>query len=453
MHVDIEGEDFNKNNNIKCVKHPYHGKKFMQEVIEEYVQATSEVQTIGCLIYSRALLCAYKDNPKSISKRFFQQGFVQAAMRAATDTSEKVEYCRNDCPDVTRYLQEAQALIHKEKGDLKKMLDDNTIDELNDAERTFIEKQTQQHHIDLTTKYKSRKSPRFTVLNLRNLFSTTLNRLSRVFITQMMNNMWMHMEKRQKGAISNAVLEIYPKENGYDNSYRSFVTKYVIWKISGASDESRMKPNPNMYKAKSKLIHLKLDESIPTEIAMLINDHVSVLGSHDMPTHKDFGVLTKGNILKYPERFWPYMVKLNETYGRSTLINPTDVKEVRRFQLIPQYTMKVRFVTIGKSELASILKHVSKNHIYFPEFPAFLRNVAPLDTFTGSQGKLDSKISQRKIEIRNYTDSIEKFDEKLDNPNISTADQKKLKEMKVKKKLNYRSQCHIYLIERENGQE
>jgi hypothetical protein len=81
MHVNIEGEDFNKKKmNIKWVKHPYHGKKFMQEVIEEYVQATSEVQAIGSLIYSRALLCAYKDNKKSISNRFFQQGFVNAAM-------------------------------------------------------------------------------------------------------------------------------------------------------------------------------------------------------------------------------------------------------------------------------------------------------------------------------------------------------------------------------------
>jgi hypothetical protein len=236
------------------------------------------------------------------------------------------------------------------------MLDVNTMYEMNDAERTFIETQTQKYNIDLSTKYTRRKTPHFTVLNLRKLFSTTLNRLSRDFITQMMNNMWMYMDKRQKCAILNAVLEIYPKENGYDNSFRNFVTKYVIWKILGASDEARMKPNPNMYKAKSKLILLKFNESISTEIATLINDHVSVLGSHDMPIHKEYGVMTKANILKYPERFWPYMAKLNETYGCSTLINSTDVKEVRRFQMILQYTMKVRFVTIGKSELASIFE-------------------------------------------------------------------------------------------------
>jgi hypothetical protein len=44
--------------------------------MKEYVQATSEVQTIGYLIYSRSLLCTYKENLKSISNDFFQQALL-----------------------------------------------------------------------------------------------------------------------------------------------------------------------------------------------------------------------------------------------------------------------------------------------------------------------------------------------------------------------------------------
>jgi hypothetical protein len=91
---------------------------------------------------------------------------------------------------------------------------------------------------------------------------------------------------------------------------------------------------------------------------------------------------------------------------------------------------------------------MSKNHDNFPEFPVFLDKVAPLDTFTGRQRKLDSKILRREDEIRKYTNIIANLDEKLDKPNISTAQQNKLMEMKVKNE-NKLSESMPYLSERE----
>jgi hypothetical protein len=116
-------------------------------------------------------------------------------MWAVSDTSDIVKYHCNTCPAMTRYLQEAQTLIHKEKKDMKEMLDDKTIDEMNDLERAFIEKQ--KHNIDLSKRHEKRKTPCLTVSDLRKLFGTTLNQLSRDFITHIMNNMWMYMDKRQ----------------------------------------------------------------------------------------------------------------------------------------------------------------------------------------------------------------------------------------------------------------
>jgi hypothetical protein len=34
MDIDIEGDDLNKKNNLKCVKHLYQGEKIMQEELK-----------------------------------------------------------------------------------------------------------------------------------------------------------------------------------------------------------------------------------------------------------------------------------------------------------------------------------------------------------------------------------------------------------------------------------
>jgi hypothetical protein len=60
------------------------------------------------------------------------------------------------------------------------------------------------------------------------------------------------------------------------------------------------------------------------------------------------GYVTESDIKKYPENFFPYMVFLS-----------TCVK--KPFQLVPQFRLQMRSITIGKEQLAEIMVHITQS--------------------------------------------------------------------------------------------
>jgi hypothetical protein len=88
--------------------------------------------------------------------------------------------------------------------------------------------------------------------------------------TMMINSLWMHMEKRQYRAIKESIQSAFPESSLPLATFRKldakdtfhcatdrktilksihhFMTKQVVWAVSGAPATSLRKPNPNNYK-------------------------------------------------------------------------------------------------------------------------------------------------------------------------------------------------------------
>ena len=65
------------------------------------------------------------------------------------------------------------------------------------------------------------------------------------------------------------------------------------------------------------------------------------------------GYMKETNIERYPHMFFPYIVFLFQTI--ESIINKVP------FQIIPQYTMKARSLTIGKEQLTEIVLRLAKS--------------------------------------------------------------------------------------------
>jgi hypothetical protein len=97
-----------------------------------------------------------------------------------------------------------------------------------------------------------------------------INTLGRRMNTMMINSLWMHMEKRQYRAIKETIQASFTESSFPIATFRKsddeekvhcatdrknilksihhFLTKQVVWAVSGAPDASLRKPNPQNYK-------------------------------------------------------------------------------------------------------------------------------------------------------------------------------------------------------------
>ena len=415
--MDLPGETAPSEKREKSVKHPYHGPKFFQDFIEDLVQQTSTMETLGCLIFSHALLLAYQRSPLALPPAFFNQGCVLAAFRAARDLTSPVLY-QEPNGIITRYLQEAQQFTREVVLFQLLRQSDVPLENVPHAIKVISNHATG----DLRLISASLQLP-----IIGTGFSNLINTLAARYHTAFINNMWMHMEKRQRRAVSRAVFAHFPKSTCSD-SYRNFLTNFVIWRISGSAKG----PETARYKC-PRVKAISLDSYVPPEsIVEIINNHRSQLITTGLPCDEKFGYFTISTIKAFPERFWPHMVFLSyplrflkvapQPVGPvlESIIRRQDVLPIweyaddeKKFQLIPQLKMKVRSIKIGKKELAEILSYMVKKPDQYPELPGFVESVQPLSSFPTKRDYQLGLIQRYEAKIANKEESIAKTSARL----------------------------------------
>ena len=200
-----------------------HGDPFIKDYIYKLVTATSELEARGNLIFTYALLRCNEEEA-FIPAKMFSQSFMTACIRTAglreDSTDKAVGY--GPCAVCLRYMTEAKI------------------------------------HVGHVPMYD------FSYL------SQLINTLGRRMNTMMINSLWMHMEKRQYRAIKDSILSTFPESSLPPGTFRKsdekeqfhcaterksilksihhFMTKQVVWAVSGAPVTSSRKPNPNNYK-------------------------------------------------------------------------------------------------------------------------------------------------------------------------------------------------------------
>jgi hypothetical protein len=212
-------------------------------------------------------------------------------------------------------------------------------------------------------------------------FGALINQLGRRMKTMTINSLWMHMDTRRYRAINTSLKSLFPWESlsvamnpapeepeepeepptekarlkqtktntkNLKSTYH-FMTKYVMWAVSGAPVTSDRKPNPNMYK-KSRVEVLKT-VVVPLLDNLSMNDlimkHKSKLDANDITVCPQDGVFTEKNITDHPNVFFRYITFLFDS------LSTPDGKAP--FQLVPQYTMKRRCITMGVDQITGMM--------------------------------------------------------------------------------------------------
>jgi predicted RNA-binding protein YlxR (DUF448 family) len=204
-----------------------------------------------------------------------------------------------------------------------------------------------------------------------------INTLGRRMKTMMVNSLWMHMEKRQYRAIKESIQAAFPESSLPPSTFRMsddegkvhcvtdkktilksihhFLTKQVVWAVSGAPATSSRKPNPNNYKRNIAMIQniiAPLCEN--ATIQNLIQLHKSKLDHQgEITMNKHYGYFSEASIKKHPAIFFRYLTFLFQSLSKPDTKAP--------FQLVPQYTMKRRCIKIGKRESAELMMRFARD--------------------------------------------------------------------------------------------
>ena len=174
----------------------------------------------------------------------------------------------------------------------------------------------------------------------------TINQLGRRYCNMIRTSLTTHTETRQLRAIRIDLKKTFPK---WSKSALSYTTKYVQSSINNVQH-----PNASLYKDP---IVQTLDLTNNTYVQSLIQSHIKhlhpFLYTADIIVGPYKGYMKETNIERYPHMFFPYIVFLFQTI--ESIINKAP------FQIIPQYTMKARSLTIGKEQLTEIVLRLAKS--------------------------------------------------------------------------------------------
>jgi hypothetical protein len=125
-----------------------------------------------------------------------------------------------------------------------------------------------------------------------------VNQLGRRMHTVFMTDMCRHMLSRRTRAVQTAITAIFPKLH---KSVCSFVTKHVLWTISGAPETSCRRPDASRYKHPQVQTtgSLLLSDPRTLDLIRLHRDH---LVSHDeaLTIDPDDGYFSDDNIRSEP---------------------------------------------------------------------------------------------------------------------------------------------------------
>ena len=329
MNAEEDQEDEETTASCRTTKTMLRGSPVVKDYIYKLVTATSELEARGNLIFTHALLRCNEEEA-IIPAKMFSQSFMTACIRIAglrTHSTDKgVGY--QPCDICLRYMMEAKLHVG---------------------------------HV-----------PMYDFSYLQELINT----LGRRMKTMMINSLWMHMEKRQYNAIKESIQAAFPESSLPPATFRKsedeedlhcasdrktilksihhFMTKQVVWAVSGAPDASLRKPNPNKYKnhrALMKNIIVPLcEETVIQDLIQLHQSHFDHRG--EIKRNKHYGYFGEVSIKKHPNIFFRYLTFLFQS------LNKPDKKAP--FQLVPQYTMKRRCIKIGREETAELMMRFAR---------------------------------------------------------------------------------------------
>lgn len=132
------------------------------------------------------------------------------------------------------------------------------------------------------------------------------NQLGRRMHTMVMTSLCRHTNSRRFRAILTSIKATFPTLN---KSVSSFVTKQIMWTLSGAPESSYRKPNPLRYKdPKVRIVGIPLLED--PKILELINIHSGRFDHRALKIDPDEGYFSKENITSSPHIFFNYQVFL-----------------------------------------------------------------------------------------------------------------------------------------------
>ena len=275
------------------IKTTLRARPWFKTYLETLVQATSELETRGSAVYTLALLRAHDTLGSNIPEEFFEQGFVTACIRSVSSNKQPVYAPNVQCLE---FLREAR-----------------------------------QHVSPVTT---------FDFTG----FVQLTNQLGRRYKTVILTSLTTHLLTRQKKTIRLTITNSYPK---LTKSMMNFLVRRLVWEIAGEPSES--KPDPARFKDKKiETVGLKLLNS--PALAGCVRLHKNALHTDNFKCDSYDGYLTDQNIKKFPHRFFSYCVFL---FKEIKINSEEDAK--LPFQLIPQFTMKTRSITIGKEQLVEIM--------------------------------------------------------------------------------------------------
>jgi hypothetical protein len=397
IHYPMEAEENEEiKSSCRTTKTILHGDPFIKDYIYKLVTATSELEARGNLIFTYAVLRC-NEGEAFIPAKMFSQSFMTACIRTAglrqESTDKAVGY--DPCAVCLRYMTEAKSQVG---------------------------------HVPVYD---------FSYL------SQLINTLGRRMNTMMINSLWMHMEKRQYRAIKESIQAAFPESSLPHETFRKsddkeqfhcatdrktilksihhFMTKQVVWAVSGAPVTSSRKPNPNNYKKNNAVLQTIIaplcEEPAIQDLIQLHRSKFDHQGEIKMNKH--YGYFSEVSIKKHPSIFFRYLTFLFQSLSKPDTKAP--------FQLVPQYTMKRRCIKIGKEETAELMLRfargvevdgtgkgkgsnlIEKLGIDINQLPSRKAVPKPLGTITtkerANQEKKRKKVESLEYELKSLEDS------------------------------------------------
>jgi hypothetical protein len=281
----------------RCVKSCLHGPDVIRTYINNLVIATSELEARASLLYTLSLLrCSEQEGLVPIE--MFSQIFMTRCLGAARRSEAKCVF--KPSAICQRYLTDA--LQH--------------VPPVSDYDFTY--------------------------------FGQLQNQMGRRMHTMVMTNLCTHMKSRCYKAIRTSIMSLFPQLN---KSVCSFVTKHVLWTLSGAPDTSCRRPDPLRYKDDQvRIVGIPLLDD-PT-IIDLIHTHTDQFHRQDLKIDPDDGYFSDENMKSSPHIFFQYQVFLFQVLEQ--------ILQKAPFQLVPQFKMKRRSITLGVEQVAEMMQRLSK---------------------------------------------------------------------------------------------
>jgi hypothetical protein len=279
------------------IKSCLHGPKFVQNYINDLVIATSELEARGNLVFTLALLrCSEQEG--IVPVQMFTQTFTTACIRVTRSSTASTRYPTSEI--CQRYL--VDALQH--------------VPPMSDYDFTY--------------------------------FGQLYNQLGKRMLTMVMTSLCRHMNSRRSRAIRISIMNMFPK---LSKSVCSFLTKQILWSLSGAPTTSCRRPDPSRYTdPQVRIVGISLLED--PKIIELINAHTDQFQHRTLDIDPDDGYFSDENIKNAPHVFFQYLKFLFQAMENILLKAP--------FQLIPQFTVKRRSITLGKEQVAELMMRLSK---------------------------------------------------------------------------------------------